>query len=276
MTSEASPFALKPGRGGVIVRFADKRWYLREWHSHEALEINLVLRGSGSVLLEDRRYPLLPGHLIWLWPGQRHMPARWSSDMLMWIIEWQPAFLGRLKKARSGKGLRPGDPRGFFCRRVDSQSLQRLEGILSGTAGMEETDTFNEGLYFAMLALWDEFIRAQPVASEAFLHPKLEQVLNLLNTSTEDTRLEDLARAVKISPYYLSVLFREQTGLSLPDYRNRQRLNQFFNLYRARPEIRILELALEAGFGSYAQFFRVFTEHIGQPPKAWLRGEKTR
>ena len=95
-------------------RLSDKRWYLRDWHAHETLEINLVLRGSGQVLLEDRRYPLLPGHLVWLWPGQRHVPSEWSADMLLWIVEWQPGVPGAAE-ARPAAGTRriranPGSP----------------------------------------------------------------------------------------------------------------------------------------------------------------------
>lgn len=257
-----------------MVRFADKRWYLREWHAHPALEINLVLRGTGSVLLEDRRYPLLPGHLVWLWPGQRHIPARWSADMLMWIIEWRPVFFTRLRRARGGSVPAPGDSRVYWCRRLDSGPLQNMEGLLEATAAAETADTCNTGLNFALLALWDEFVRAKPVAVEHFLHPKLEAVLNLLQDPGEDIHLDDLARRVSMSPYYLSVLFKQQTGLSLPDYRNRQRLNQFFHLYREKPEIRMMELALEAGFGSYAQFYRVFRESTGKTPRQWAVGER--
>ena len=271
MQETRSPFEANPGCGGVVVRFADKRWYLREWHSHDALEVNLVVRGTGSVLLEDRRYPLLPGHLIWLWPGQWHVPSDWSSDMLMWIVEWKPDFLHRLRRERRRDVPKPGDAGAYCCRRLDSQALQRVQGILSGTAGMERADAFNEGLHFSLLALWDEFVKAKPVAGEKFLHPKLERVLGLLNDPSNDMALGELAAVVGMSPSYLSVLFKEQTGLMIPEYRNRLRVSQFFALYRDKPEIRVLDLALEAGFGSYAQFYRVFTGMVGQTPKQWLK-----
>ncbi len=258
----------------MIVHFADKRWCLREWHSHDVLEINLVVRGSGSVLLEDRSYPLLPGHLIWLWPGQRHVPARWSSDMLMWIVEWHHDYLAVLKRGRGRGDLRPKERGTCYCRRLDSRALQRMEGVLSGAAAAEKADTFNKGLHFALLALWDEFVKAEPVEEETFLHPKLEEVLSRLNDPSGDATLKQLAADVGLSPFYLSSLFRQQTGLTIPEYRNRQRLARFFNLYREKPEVRVLELALDAGFGSYAQFYRVFTASVGQPPRQWLKSAR--
>ena len=271
MNDSLSPFIRRPGRDGVVVSMADKRWYLRQWHAHDTLEINLVLRGSGQVLLENRRYPLLPGHLIWLWPGQRHVPSDWSSDMRLWIVEWQPGAFGRLRKARRRDVPPPGDSTAPFCRRLAAPVLQRLDGLLAAAAARTRPDAFNRGLDFALFALWDEFLAAEPVADCAAFHPKLETVLGLLADPDSELTQAQLAQRVNLSPYYLSDVFRRQTGLTIPAYRNRLRLQGFFRRFQARPEIRLLQHALDAGFGSYAQFYRVFTSALGLPPREWLR-----
>ena len=271
MNDARSPFFRRPGCDGVVVSLADKRWYLRQWHAHDTLEINLVLRGSGQVLLENRRYPLLPGHVIWLWPGQRHVPAGWSADMLLWIVEWRPAALPRLRRARRRDVPPPADPAAPFCRRLAAPALRRLDGLLAAVAAQNRPDAFNRGLEFALLALWDEFQAAEPVAECAAFHPKLEAVLALLAQPDQDWTQADLARQVRLSPYYLSELFRRQTGLALPDYRNRLRLQEFFRRSSARPDLRLLQHALDSGFGSDAQFYRIFTAALGLSPRAWLR-----
>lgn len=271
MNDDLSPFFRRSGFDGVVVPLSDKRWYLRQWHAHDTLEINLVLRGSGQVLLEHRRYPLLPGHLIWLWPGQWHIPANWSADMLLWIVEWRPGTLPRLQKARRQDVPSPGDPAAPFCRRLAAPALQRLVGLLSAVAARSRPDAFNRGLEFALFALWDEFRAAAPAPDCAAFHPKLEAVIGLLADPHQDLAQAQLARRVKLSPYYLSALFRRQTGMAIPEYRNRLRLQEFFRRYHAHPEIRLLQHALDSGFGSYAQFFRVFSEAVGAPPREWLR-----
>ena len=271
MNDSPSPFFRKPGFEGVVVSLSDKRWYLRQWHAHDTLEINLVLRGSGQVLIENRRYPLLPGHLIWLWPGQWHIPSDWSADMLLWIVEWQPACLPRLQKARRRDVPAPGAPAEPFCRRLAAPALRRLDGLLSATAARTRPDAFNRGLDFALFALWDEFLAAEPVVDCAAFHPKLETVIGLLADPDQNLSQAGLARRVKMSPYYLSSLFRKQTGMAIPEYRNRLRLQEFFRRYHAHPEIRLLQHALDSGFGSYAQFFRVFAKASGLSPRAGLR-----
>lgn len=271
MKEPLSPFVRRPGRDGVVVSMADKRWYLRQWHAHDSLEINLVLRGSGQVLLDNRRYPLLPGHLIWLWPGQWHIPSDWSADMLLWIVEWRPGTLPRLRRARRRDDPVPGDFAAPFCRRLAAPALRRLDGLLAAVAARTRPDAFNRGLDFALFALWDEFLAAEPVQDCAAFHPKLAAAIALLGGPDPDLTLARLARRVQLSPFYLSALFQKQTGLTLPAYRNRLRLQEFFRRYHAHPEIRILQHALDSGFGSYAQFFRVFSAATGLAPRRWLQ-----
>ena len=269
MNDAPSPFLPRPGFDGVAVSMSDKRWYLRQWHAHDTLEINLVLRGSGHVLLDNRRYPLRPGHLVWLWPGQWHVPSEWSADMALWIVEWRPGCLGRLQKARRRDVPAPADPAHPFCRRLAAPALQRLDGLLSAVAARDRADAFNRGLDFALFALWDEFCAAEPLADCAAFHPKLEAAIALLADPHSDFSQAELARRIRLSPYYLSALFQKQTGLSIPAYRNRLRLQEFFRRVHARPEIRLLQHALDSGFGSYAQFYRVFAAALGLTPRQW-------
>ena len=269
MNDSPSPFRPRPGFDGVAVSMSDKRWYLRQWHAHDTLEINLVLRGSGHVLLDNRRYSLRPGHLVWLWPGQWHVPSEWSSDMVLWIVEWRPECLGRLRKARRGDVPAPADAAQSFCRRLAAPALQRLDGLLSSVAAQTRADAFNRGLDFALIALWDEFLAAEPLADCAAFHPKLEAAIALLADPHRDFSQAELARRIGLSPYYLSALFRKQTGLAIPAYRNRLRLQEFFRRVHARPEIRLLQHALDSGFGSYAQFYRVFAAALGLTPRQW-------
>ena len=69
-------------------------------------------------------------------------------------------------------------------------------------------------------------------------------------------------------------LFKQQTGLSISEFRNRLRIQQFMKLYGSGQRRTVLASALEAGFGSYTQFHRVFTEIAGRSPRAYQREVK--
>jgi transcriptional regulator GlxA family with amidase domain len=62
-------------------------------------------------------------------------------------------------------------------------------------------------------------------------------------------------------------------GVSLVGYKNRLRLERFFTLVHPGGG-NLLQAALDAGFGSYAQFHRVFRDLLGTTPREYLTGDK--
>jgi AraC-like DNA-binding protein len=84
---------------------------------------------------------------------------------------------------------------------------------------------------------------------------------------------ERLAQSIGISPGHLARSFKREMGLSLVEYRNRLRMERFFvSIERGRSNL--LDAALEAGFGSYAQFHRVHRKLLGTTPKEYLMERK--
>ena len=65
-------------------------------------------------------------------------------------------------------------------------------------------------------------------------------------------------------------LFKAEVGSSLVDYRNQLRIERFQALVEAG-EDNLHEVARAAGFGSYAQFHRVFRAAFGTAPRNYLR-----
>jgi len=77
-----------------------------------------------------------------------------------------------------------------------------------------------------------------------------------------------------ISPGHLTRVFRTEMGVSLVEYRNRLRIERFFGLVE-RGGDNLLAAALAAGFGSYAQFHRVFRKVVGTTPREYIVGRRT-
>jgi transcriptional regulator GlxA family with amidase domain len=77
---------------------------------------------------------------------------------------------------------------------------------------------------------------------------------------------EQLARRFRVSAGHLARTFKAEVGTSLVDYRNRLRLERFFAAMQAG-RISIQEAAIQAGFGSYAQFNRVHRQLTGLAPR---------
>jgi len=97
--------------------------------------------------------------------------------------------------------------------------------------------------------------------------PLVERVLQALNDDLPVTG-ERLASELGVSPGHLARSFKRKMGVSLVDYRNRLRLERFLVAVPRRGNgSNLLDAALEAGFGSYAQFHRVYRKFRGATPR---------
>ncbi len=82
---------------------------------------------------------------------------------------------------------------------------------------------------------------------------------------------KQLAAALSTNLAHLTRVFRILMGTSLVEYRNRLRLHRFEALLDRGGGATLKAAVSEAGFGSYAQFHRVFRAHLGKSPREYLR-----
>jgi AraC-like DNA-binding protein len=239
-------------------------------HRHAELEVNLVVRGTASYLLGDRRYALTPGTLTWLFPGQDHVLVDESPDHQLWWAVFRPALVAQIATTRQARPLLEEDPVGQFSRRLDSGRVRRLGALFHDLQAAESVDDVlvNAGLAYLLIFAWRAFLDSDDVVEGVDLHPAVETVARMLRADLDEGDLATLARAAGLSSSHLSRIFKEQTGVSISRFRNQQRLQRFLRLYGRGRRTTALAAALEAGFGSYAQFYRVFREQTGRSPSA--------
>ncbi len=84
--------------------------------------------------------------------------------------------------------------------------------------------------------------------------------------SREPLALEDIARACHVSPFHLTRAFAAGTGLSLMRYVRARRLSVAARQLAAGADD-ILQLALDAGYGSHEAFTRAFRDQLGHTPE---------
>ena len=227
-------------------------------HHHDDLEFNLVIKGSGAYRIGQEAHPLKPGTLIWLVPGQRHSLCR-SPFLEMWVVVVRPdlvdaAWLPEL--AAEPSRLLPGE------------ELIDLDTLLSQVSqDSDEPTVYNAGITYALQrarrSSRDRVARRQP------MHPAVTRALLQLREQETTLSLGQLAAGAGVTAPYLSHLLIEHTGRSFVEWRNRIRLERFMTAWR--PGANLLSTALEAGFGSYAQFHRVFSQLLGCSPAEWVR-----
>jgi AraC-like DNA-binding protein len=102
-------------------------------------------------------------------------------------------------------------------------------------------------------------------------HPLIRNAADLL-AGDPSLSFEEVAKRLHVSKGHLTRTFKRHADTSIVDYRNELRLAQFLSHVNNKP---LLDAALGAGFGSYAQFHRVFRARFGKAPRDYLFDRQT-
>lgn len=266
---------IPPERAGRIWFVDHRRSPMVHPHRHHEVEVNLVVRGQVHYRVMEQRVDLRRDALIWLYPDQDHLLFKVSPDLQMWVWVIKTGPVARACSAPLANALAERNPPGLHLRSVDPNHARQIAETLRHVAEHEaDVDSFNTGLLHATALAFRAYGLAQPSrghapARSSRLSPPVEEAARVL--ADEDRSLADLAQALGQSPAHLSRLFHRQMGVRLVDYRNQMRIRRFLAHYRAGHGTTLLEAALRAGFGSYPQFSRVFTQLMGMSPSAYAR-----
>ena len=264
-------------------------------HHHIELELNLVVRGTITYVVDGRRYTFQPRTLLWLFPEQEHQLVDRSNNAQCYVAVFKPAMIARSCRTSAYKGLKLGEnehkgvlntllePNSFDLIRKTMDSL--MQGaldpdVLNREAGFGarsgfcfqhgDPDGLNAGLHHLLLLTWRSQRGGKVLGDAVPLHPVVSRALKILGDGHWEEDLRSLAKACGASEAHLSRTFHRQLGVGLNRYRNSLRLSRFWEHYR-QPEKRTLaEAVYAAGFGSYAQFYKVFVQEYGRGPRDCL------
>src|ERR1051326_1439652 len=139
-----------------------------------------------------------------------------------------------------------------------------------------QTRVLRPSQYKSLLCLLTIFAKhLGACANELLLRPKEKEPPIVMSARqfiaghhTEEISLSRLAQAVNSSATSFSKRFKEVTGMTFVDYLGRVRVEKAKSLLQ-NPNVRISDIALDAGFQSLSQFNRTFKKVTGRTPKAF-------
>jgi AraC-like DNA-binding protein len=264
-------------------------------HHHVELELNLVIRGSITYVVNGRRYSFEPRTLLWLFPEQEHQLVDRSSNAQCYVAVFKPSLIAKSCSTPAYEGLRQPrkEPDGvlhttlepdaydLILKTMDSLMQDALDpDLLNREAGFGagsgfsfehgDPDGLNAGLRHLLLLSWRSQ-RGGKVRGDAIpLHPAVGRALKLLSEGEWEADLGSLAKACGASEAHLSRTFHHEVGVPISRYRNSLRLARFWEHYRQPEKTTLTEAMYAAGFGSYAQFYKVFVKEYGRGPRECL------
>ncbi|MDJ0708904.1 MAG: AraC family transcriptional regulator [Woeseiaceae bacterium] len=88
---------------------------------------------------------------------------------------------------------------------------------------------------------------------------------------TDNNGLSDVAREIGVSSYYLCRLFKSVCGLTVHEYKTRQRLVHVFEALKSGAGEDLAGLALDTGFSSHSHLTRMFARRYGIAPSQFRK-----
>ncbi len=247
----------------------------RAENSRAELEMTLALRGRADLVIAGQRVALEARHLLFVHPRQNRLVIDATPDFSAWVLVFRPRLVRRVCTAEASRPLTRSGGTDVALRRLPHAEVVELAALYEGVPVGEGRDVFNAGLAYALARSWHAFVRAPESGPPGELHPAVERAAWLLRDGGESLDNRALGARVGLSAHRLSRLFKQQMGVPLAEFRNRQRLEHVLRAVGAGTRESLLDVALDAGFGSYAQFHRVFKAYVGASPAAFLRDRKS-
>lgn len=101
------------------------------------------------------------------------------------------------------------------------------------------------------------------------LDERVQRIVQMVESGTTFA-IRDLALEIRLSPSYLQRLFKDQTGVSMGEWLNEQKLQRAANLL-ANSHMSVKEVAYIIGYGHVSSFIRAFERRFTQAPARYRK-----
>ncbi len=252
-------------------------------HSHDCLEINLILSGTGQYMIENRIYPIGPEDIFIINNAEHHMAVH-KGDLTMLVFVFPPEFVG--SSPENGAFLDLFFRRGrFFSNTVDKsfafydQITGHLRSIAEEYNGQEEGRELMIRAHLLMVLgylnrYYESMHALAPAGWQNRGYSRLRGVVEYIHANFEkDMTLAELAGQAAMGKSYFSYYFANTMKMPVSAYIEQVRISHGAMLLKTTDES-VLEIALRSGFHSSAYFNRVFKKVMHMTPGAYRKSKE--
>lgn len=250
-----------------------------ELHHHDFYEVDFLISGDVTYVIESRVYHVEPGQMLIINPRELHQvyiqpDAAPYERYMLWIT---PDFLQSLSSAQTDlcRCFDMTRPRYGNLLHLTPQQQKLIPAMMESLLREQERPTFGSDLMRQNL-LTELMIHINRLAEysdspcPADENTTVSQVIAYINDHYyEPLTLELLADRFFVSKYHLSHEFTRQIGTGFYQYLQKKRLliaRQLMTQGHKPVEVHTL-----CGFCDYASFFRAFRNVYGLTPRAFVQ-----
>lgn len=235
-------------------------------HLHKHMEFIYNANGDVEVVVAGKERIMQAGECALVFPYQIHSFAS-EGDVDMTLLIADMEYVGEFQKELSDYELKNC----FFHKNELSEYGQKILELVRMSAYDKNIPyRLDKGLLLVLLADIFQSLSLVPKTKRADLSvaQKLLQYIN--ENILQELTAAEVARAVGISPYYLSHIFAEQLKISFPAYIAQQRLILACDMLKNTRKS-VTEVVYETGFPNMRTFHRCFQKQFGCTPTEWRK-----
>jgi len=250
----------------------------QNYHCHDFIEIVIILKGKGHFIINDEKVLVSEGNVLILNPGTYHRSIPDSPHTLMECylaftdVDFVNAPPNFFPFFHGQKML------GKLPERVKKEIFQLCCSI------DRESQSRNPGRYFMLKAyliqvicLLLRFDRQEEIADQhclagyEFKSPNkkyvVQQIMKYMeNHYKEKISLDQIAENMYLSPFYISKLFKSETGDTPINYLISLRMEKAKELLDQNSTLSIQEAAAAVGYEDAYHFSKLFKKYYGLSP----------
>lgn len=241
-------------------------------HYHDAYELFVVVSGRQSVGIANQEVLLEAGQAILSSPWAIHYYSACRPTRGFLLIFSPDLVGGRIRLPQAIWRFAPDEP-DFIRVCMLAEQLQAELDDRKAYSELAASGLLNQ-LLLALVRPENGSASQQELPPGSSRPGLMQAILDYLTRHLrEPVSRSDLARQFKVSPAHISRTFHAATGLSLSEYRARQRIDYALELLRASQES-ITDIAYNCGFASVRSFNRQFQRITGQAPRDLRRKQE--
>lgn len=246
-----------------------------EYHSHDYLQVAFVMSGNGKYRLDDKIYEVTEGDLLVLNPGTKHQPLPMEEQEVPCVVFH--IAVSDFQLAGYAPNALPVEE-GEFLLHTAGELMQKLLKIC--TSIDSEKAICKPGHYYMMKAYATQLLllvireRSQPVERIGGLNFEavnkkyvVEKIIEYFETHyQEKISLDQIANNMYLSPFYISKIFKSETGETPIRHLIDIRLEKARELLLTGEYESIKEVAAKVGYEDAYHFSKLFKKRYGLSP----------
>ncbi len=245
----------------------------KKYHSHDHIEIAFILSGQGRYRIDNELYSVEEGDLLILNPGVQHQALKDGNRKP--TMEFFVGFTDVAFREMAPNRLDIADGPVLHTTGDFRQKLFRI------VSGMEaENEVLRQGRYFMLRSYLIQMIlliireQTAPLTQykgyefeSAGKKYVVEQIINYFSDHySEKISLDQIAENMYLSPFYISRIFKSETGDTPIRYLIDIRLEHAREILESGNYTSIQEVASRVGYDDAYHFSKLFKKKYDVPP----------